>query len=222
MWNIGGVIIDRVRSNRRRRNLCQMWTALLANPGMCHEKLMTDRLNCVTVVQVSSGGGFIYMCLQVPLPLTIGDAVGCESWGIRHGVHEVFGTLGFCAASVDSFVTGISRKRVGLIKVSEDILTLDDVTATASRNVGNELTIDTMQCPRGAKIFSYQWMEFRGCWDSLCGRAEYKIARLHWTQSNACCSIRSQPHSTRMAMVVLMLYTEYQRIYHLHVTRHIL
>jgi hypothetical protein len=55
----------------------------------------------------------LYLCLQVPLPLTVGDAVGCESWGIRHGVHEVFATLGFCTASVRSFVTGISRKRVG-------------------------------------------------------------------------------------------------------------
>jgi hypothetical protein len=125
-----------------------------------------DRLNCVTVVQVSSGGGFIYLCLQAPLPLTVGDAVGCGSWGIRHGVYEVFAILGFCAASVGSFVTGISRKRVGPIKVSEDILTLDDGTDTVSRNVGNGLPTDTVQCPRGAKVFIYQWIEVRGCWDS--------------------------------------------------------
>jgi len=89
------------------------------------------------VVQVSSGGGFIYLCLQVPIPLTVGDAVACEIWGIRHGVHEVFVTLGFCASSVGSFVTGISRNRVGSIKVSEDLLTLGDGTDTVSRNVGN-------------------------------------------------------------------------------------
>ena len=118
------------------------------------------------VVQVNSGGGFIYLFLQLPLPLTVGDAVGCECWGIRHGVHDVYATLGFCAASVGSFVTGISRKRVGLIKVSEDILTLDDGTDKVSRNVGNELPTDAMQCPRGAKLFSCKWVEVRGCWDS--------------------------------------------------------
>jgi hypothetical protein len=141
---------------------------------MCHEKPVTNRLNCFTVVQASSGG-FIYLYLQVPLPLTVGDAVSCESWGIRHGVHEVFATLGFCTASVGSFVTGISRKRVDPIKVSEDILTLDDGTDTVSRNVGNELPTDAMQCPRGGKIFSYQWMEVRRCWDSYVAVLKIKM-----------------------------------------------
>jgi hypothetical protein len=58
---------------------------------------------------------------------------------------------------------GISGKSVGPIKVSEDILTLDDGTDAVSRNVGNELPTDAVQCPRGANIFSYQWMEVRGC-----------------------------------------------------------
>jgi len=49
-------------------------------------------------------------------------------------------------------------------------LTLDDGIDTVSRNVDNELPTDAMQCRRGAKIFTYQWMEIRGSWDS-CGRA---------------------------------------------------
>lgn len=130
---------------------------------MCHGKPVIDRRNCVTVVQVSSGGGFMYLCL--PLPLTVGDAVGCESWGIRPGVH-VFATLGFCSASVGSFVIGISRKLVGPINVSEDILTLDGGTDTVSRKVGNKLPTDAMLCSKGAKILSYHWMEVRECWDS--------------------------------------------------------
>ena len=42
--------------------------------------------------------------------------------------------------------------------MSEDVLIVDDGTDTVSRNVGNELPSDAVQYPRGAKIFSYQWM----------------------------------------------------------------
>jgi hypothetical protein len=158
---------------------------------MCCGKHVTNGLNCVTVVQVSSGGDFIYLCLQVPLPPIVGDAVGCESWVIHRGVRDVFATLQFCTVSVCSFVTGISRKRVGPIKVSEDILTLDDSTDTVSRNVGNELPTDVMHCPRGTKIVNYQWMEFRGSWDSYVAALKIKMYGCIWCTLVQCAVSRT-------------------------------
>lgn len=60
---------------------------------MCCEKPLTNRLNCVTAVEVVLGRGLMYLCVQVTLRVTPGDAFGCEILGFYRVVLEVFAPL---------------------------------------------------------------------------------------------------------------------------------
>jgi hypothetical protein len=168
------------------------------------------RLNCVPAAELRLGRGFVYLCLQVTLHVTLENAFGCEIWGVCRSVREVFVHVGYCAASVGGFVTSISGQHVSPINVSRDNLTLDYGTGAVSRNGGNESPTDAAQYARGVKysvVSGYKFVDAEPrvlCWD--------KDARHHWEQSNACSPIRSQRHRLEWhwrvrvwPMIVLML-----------------